>query len=132
MAKFSKADLESANRRMQMLSYYPTDPGAHAAIMELLAKMCPSREALIWLVDAMVNRVGAWKGPAELRGVLCWRFTPADGVEASSSVPGFTPADGEALTLERASQSTPPPYLISADPECRKLVQSIADRRRLM
>jgi hypothetical protein len=69
--------------------------------MALLAQMCPSREALDWLVDQMVNRVGIWKGPAELRGVLCWHFKPADGSEAESSIPGFRPADSEQLCIER-------------------------------
>ncbi len=84
-----------------MLAFYPTDAGAQGAVMELLGKMCPSREALEWLVDQTVNKVGAWKGPAELRGVLCWKFKPADGVEADSSVPGFTLADGMRISTER-------------------------------
>jgi hypothetical protein len=84
-----------------MLAYYPSDPGTQGAIMTLLAGMCQSREALDWLVNQMVNRVGAWKGPAELRGVLCSRFKPADGVEADSSIPGLRPADSEQLYLER-------------------------------
>ncbi len=102
--RFNKADLEVAMGRLGMLSYFPSEPSIQAAIMDLLARMCPHREALEWLVDQMVNHVGQWKGPAELRGVLCWRWTPADGVEASCSIPGFTPSDGEALTIERSGE----------------------------
>lgn len=80
--------------------------------MALLAQMCPHKEALDWLVTTVVNRIGVWKGPAELRGILCWKFKPADGVEFDSSLPGFTLADGERLSIEqhdeiRAAERTP-------------------------
>ena len=101
MENFNPTDLRDANARLKMLAYYPTDPEAQAAVMELLAKMVPSREALTWLVDTIINRVGQWKGPSELRGVLCWRFAPADGVEVDSSIVGFRPEDGERLSIEQ-------------------------------
>ncbi len=101
---FGRADLLAANARLKMLAFYPSDPEAQAAVMELLAKICPDREALEWLVDTMINKVGTWKGPTELRGVLCWRYPPADGVEADSSIRGFTPADGESLSIERHNE----------------------------
>jgi hypothetical protein len=134
MAKFTKADLQAASNKFKMLSYYPTDPGAQAAVMELLAAMCPHREALDWLVDAMVNRVGKWPGPAELRGVLCWHCRPADGIEAPCSLAGFTAADGERLHMQRLELGEPGvrPKLVSADQNCQALVLSIADRRRYM
>lgn len=102
--KITEADLRRANARMSMLSFYPSDSMAQGAIQELLARMCPSLEALEWLVTTMIDRVGQWKGPAELRGVLCWRYRPADGVEGNCSLPGFRPEDGEALSLERHAQ----------------------------
>ncbi len=68
-ARFTKADLMAANARLKMLAFYPQDGQAQGAIMALLARMCPDTEALNWLVDAMVNRVGTWRGPAEMRGV---------------------------------------------------------------
>lgn len=86
MDKFTEADLRIANARLKLLMFYPSDPEAQGALMELLARMCPNREALTWLVDTMINRVGVWKGPTELRGVLCCKFAPADGIEAHSSV----------------------------------------------
>ena len=98
---FGKADLHAANARLKMLSFYPPDPEAQAAVMELLARMCPHREALDWLVSTMIDKVGTWKGPTELRGVLCWRYPPADGIEAICTIAGFTPADGERLSIER-------------------------------
>jgi hypothetical protein len=130
-SKFAKVDLVKANARLKMLSFYPSDSEAQAAVMELLAKMCPSLEALTWLVDTMTNRVGTWKGPAELRGVLCWHCRPADGIEAPCSITGFTPQDGETLTIERGYRDDRP-LLVSGDADCRALVRSIADKRRLM
>jgi len=61
MAKFTKAHLQSANARLAMLQFYPTDPMTQAAIQELLARMCPDLAALEWLVTTMIDRVGAWK-----------------------------------------------------------------------
>ena len=127
MSKFTNADLEAANTRFQMLSYYPPSPSAQAAVMELLAKMCPHKEALEWLVDTMLNRVGTWKGPMELRGVLCWKFKPADGEEVNSSLAGFTAEDGERVSAERNQDIA---AIESA--EARELLRSLSDRKRLM
>lgn len=104
MAMFSATDLDEAVEDLSMLEYFPREPGAQVAIMRLLAKMCPHRESLRWLVDTMTNRVGKWQGPMELRGVLCWKFRPSDGIEVSATIPGFTPADGEAKSLEAHGQ----------------------------
>jgi hypothetical protein len=46
-------------------------------------------------------RFGIWNGLAELRGVLCCRFKPPDGIEANSSIPGFRPADSEQFYIEQ-------------------------------
>lgn len=86
---------------MGMLSYFPSDPGVRGAIVALLAQICPHREALEWLVDAMINKVGAWKGPMELRGVLCWHYRPADGIEVDATTAGFRPVDSELAVIER-------------------------------
>ncbi|MCL4853371.1 MAG: hypothetical protein KJZ78_18605 [Bryobacteraceae bacterium] len=122
MAKFNEADLRRANARLAMCSFYPSDEAVQAAIMELLAKMCPSLEALQWLTTTMIDRVGVWKGPMELRGVLCWRYKPADGVEANSSLPGFRPEDGEALSLERHAQ-------LKAGGVCEEAMQFITEAK---
>lgn len=104
MNKFTQHDLQKAIGDLGMCEFFPTDPGVQAAVMNLLAKMCPSREALAWLMDTMVNRVGKWHGPKELRGVLCTRYPPADSIEATSSIAGFTPEDGYAQSLAEHEQ----------------------------
>jgi len=104
MATFDESDLEQAVDELSMLEYFPQNPGAQAATQRLLAKMCPSREALLWLVSTMVNRVGKWHGPSELRGVLCWKYPPADGISGDCSIAGFRPSDGEELSLNAHEQ----------------------------
>lgn len=104
MAKFTPQDLQQAVEDLSMLEYFPREPGAQAAIMRLLAKIVPHREALKWLVDMFTNRVGKWHGPTELRAVLCTRYAPQDGIEAWSQIGGFTAADGEQRSLEAHEQ----------------------------
>ena len=86
--------------RMTMLRYFPADPIAQGEIGLLLQRMISRPEHLEWLTDMMVNHVGEWQGPKELRGLLCSRFKPADGIEEYTSIPGFAPADCEARNLE--------------------------------
>lgn len=100
--KFTPADLDWAADELGMLDYFPRD--SRAAVMTLLARMCPHRRALKWLVNEAVNHVGKWPGPAELRGMLCTRFDPADGVDHWCSLPGYTAADAEAKQIELHEQ----------------------------
>lgn len=102
--RFSKHDLTIAVGRLSMCRFFPTDEATRAAIGVLLAKICPSKEALNWLVDQFVNQIGEWRGPVELRGVLCWRYKPADGIEASASISGYRPEDGEAQVFDQHQQ----------------------------
>lgn len=95
MQKCSRSDIDSGLAKLSMLRYWPSDQATRAEIGILLAKMVPHREALRWLVDELVNKVGEWPGPAELRGLLCTRFKPADGNERDCSLPGYRPSDYE-------------------------------------
>jgi hypothetical protein len=103
MAKWADDDLEMAVARLAMCkdSFWAADPVQKSAVMMLLAKMCPSPEALYWLVDEVCDKVGTWPGPKELRGILCTKYDPADGVDAWCNIPGYRASDGEAKTLER-------------------------------
>ena len=95
--KFSHRDLEQACDDFAMLAYWPAE--ARASVMRLLAQMCPHREALRWLVAEVVNHVGKWPGSAELRGILCSRYEPADGIDQWSELAGYRAEDGEARYL---------------------------------
>lgn len=104
MERLSKADLDAAISQLSMCARFPSDEGARAAIQLLLAHICPSCEALDWLVGEFVNRIGEWKGPVELRGVLCTRYPPVDGIEATCSIAGYRPEDAEARNYDRHQQ----------------------------
>lgn len=102
--QFTNRDLQAAINELSMCEYFPSEAGARGAIQLLLARMCPDREALEWLVREFVDRIGKWHGPVELRGILCTRYKPADGIEASSSLPGYRPEDAYERHLEQHAQ----------------------------
>ena len=96
---FDETDLSRANRTLQVIPFYPADEVAQASIAEFLARICPHRTALLWLVDTLVERMPAWTGLPDVRGLLCCRYRPADGVEGTCCVAGFTPRDGESRQI---------------------------------
>jgi hypothetical protein len=99
---FSAADLDRACDELGMLEFFR--PDLRAPVMRLLRDMCPHKRALRWLVEELVNHVGKWPGPAEVRGLLCSRFDPADGIDQWCSLPGYTAAEQEEKHLERHKQ----------------------------
>ena len=90
----------AAVAKMTMLRYFPADPVAQGEIGSFLQRMVDKPEHLSWLTDMMMNHVEEWQGPKELRGLLCSRFRPLDGIEEYTSIAGFSPADCEARNLE--------------------------------
>lgn len=104
MPDISKNDLERACDDLAMLPFFPVE--ARASVMHLLAKMCPSKKALQWLVTEAVNRCPKWPGPAELRGLLCSRYDAADGVDQPHcSIPGHTAAECEARYIAQHEET---------------------------
>lgn len=76
------------------IPFFPAE--ASAAIMDAIAKFVDKPERLNWLVDTAVQTMRKWDGVAELRGLYCTRFKPADGIEAPClTTPGYTPEDCE-------------------------------------
>lgn len=98
--KFTQKDISTAIGELSMLRWFPSDEGARVAVRTLLAKICPSLEALRWLVDQMAL-VGEWQGPRELRAVLCRKFTPADGVVVKTPKTSEEIAEAYDRMLER-------------------------------
>lgn len=97
--KPTKNDIIQAVRRMHALAMFPNDQHAREEIMRIIERMVGTKEQLDWLVSSMIDRVGEWKGPREMRGIFCTRFKPLDGIESYASAAGFTPADSESLCL---------------------------------
>lgn len=98
--KITKQHLDEATDQMQMLEYWRSDAAFIASVQTYLAKICPNVEALEWLTAALVNHIGKWPGPHELRGLLCTKYDAADGIDAYCSLPGFSPSDFERKHLE--------------------------------
>jgi hypothetical protein len=102
--KFTAQDLDTAIADLSMCQFFPADEATRSSIQLLLVKMCPNREALTWLVDQFVNRIGEWRGAVELRAVLCWHYRPADGIEATSAIAGYSADDGERANYDQQQQ----------------------------
>jgi hypothetical protein len=100
-SKFTRKDIEIAINRLKLMKFFPGDPGAQASLGELLARICPSLEALEWLTRTLLDRVPEWPGAHEVRGVLCTKYDAADGIDAYCSIPGFRAADFEAQAYDR-------------------------------
>ena len=99
---FTEAELQEAVDDLEMLDFFPKE--TRGAVLTLLRKMVPHKTALTWLVSEYVNHIGKWHGPAELRGVLCYRFDPADGIDQWCSLPGYSAADAEAKATSEHEQ----------------------------
>lgn len=92
--------ITAAVEELGICKYFPSGEGERKAIMRLIRAMVNTKQQLDWLVSVMVNKIGEWRGPVELRGVFCSRFRPADGAEADcAATPGFTPDELEARTI---------------------------------
>lgn len=101
----TQRDIENALDRLAILQYWPSDPVARKGIGLLLERIVDRADKLEWLVETMINRVGTWHGPMELRGVYCTRFKPADGIEANCiSSSGFTAVDSERSWYEQEAK----------------------------
>lgn len=107
-----KLQIARAVDELSILRYFPPEPAQRAGIMALMERFIPpgNSDQLEWLVWTMIDRVGEWHGPVELRGVFCTRYRPADGIEANCMVsPGFTPEEMEsrAAPPDKRAQLTP-------------------------
>lgn len=102
--KPNSEELNHAVQRMSVLAFFPAGQAAGVEIVRILASMCATYEQLDWLVSTMIDRVGEWKGPKEMRGLFCTRYRPADGIEAECSIAGFTAADGEQRSIVAAAE----------------------------
>jgi hypothetical protein len=113
---------ENAVGRLAALAFFPVSDEARTEIMRLLYRMVSTVEQLNWLCTTMIDRVGTWRGPVELRGVFCTRFKPADGIEANClTTPGFTALDSEAEYIQEQPAALSPG-------ESQKLLNGLKDR----
>jgi hypothetical protein len=125
----TKDQITSAVAALGAMSFFPSDAPARKAIMQLIARMVGTKEQLDWLVLTMIDKVGEWKNPKELRGVYCSRFRPADGVEADCAATiEFTPHELAEPSLAWHEDNKLLRESPSPDTEVRALVQSAVRR----
>jgi hypothetical protein len=98
--QITKAELDDAVSDLSLMAYFPVGEDARAALCRALAKMMPSYEALRWSVDRLVAMPIHWPGIGELRGLLCMKYDPADGISATCSLPGYSAAECENRYIE--------------------------------
>ena len=99
--------MEEAAEKLSAIPFFPSSDGAVLEIMHQLKNMIGGgivygstpQERLDWLVTVAVNAMRTWGGIPELRGLLCTRWKPADGIEGYSSLPGYTEQNSRSLTL---------------------------------
>jgi hypothetical protein len=122
--KITQADLERACNRLETMDFFPKEQ--RAVVMEELLRMAPHADALEWTVSHAVARSGKWPGLAELRGLLCQEFTPADGIANEPKLPQFEEyryakrlRDQTAQEAEEAQLKTRQ-HLIEDSPEARQ------------
>lgn len=93
--------LAAALVQLSILKFFPMDELQHRAMTEYLRRLCGHAEGLAWLVAQLVNHVGEWPGSADVRGIYCTRFKPADGIEnLNCRLSGFTPTDCETKEVQ--------------------------------
>jgi hypothetical protein len=73
-----------------ILKFFPNTDKAHIEVADLVMKLCASAEQALWLRERVSSEWNEWKGPAELRGLFCRRFKPADGILAEEERSGLT------------------------------------------
>lgn len=123
--KITNENLAMALCQLSLMKYFPSEPMQQKGLAVFLQRLCGHREGLEWLVQNLVNHVSEWPGPAEVRGIYCTRFKPADGIENfNCTLPGFTPEDGEMASATRDVAALP-------QGEARGLLESIAPGGKL-
>jgi hypothetical protein len=68
---------------LTLLKFFPSDDGGRRALFLMVGRMCANEDQVRWLVRRTLELCNEWPGPKALRQILCSKFTPADGVEAS-------------------------------------------------
>lgn len=97
-----EAVIELAN-----IPFAPQEPAQQKALMRQIAAFANQPDAVRWCVHMAAVRWTRWLGPAELRGIYCSRFPPADGISGDCvETVGLTADDNEAAYLEAQAAET--------------------------
>jgi hypothetical protein len=109
-----------------LMKFFPSDPGARAALSRLLQRMCGSFDQAQWLVDRALDLYAEWPGTTEVRALYCSHFKPADGIDANSIIYPNGFLDGRPATIEAAPQyKIEAGEPVSEDPEIALVVSDL-------
>jgi hypothetical protein len=105
--------------QFSLMKFFPSDPGAKAALSRLLQRMCGSFVEAQWLVDTALDVYSDWPGTSELRALYCSRFKPTDGIEAYSVIfpEGFLNGRPQQQQISEARYQIEAGEHVSTDPE---------------
>jgi len=91
--------VEAVHAMGLLIPFFPKDDIAQAIIARHLSSFVNTETELQWLTAAACGSIRDWErngGLPELRGLFCTQFTPADGVAAYCTTPGYRASDLEA------------------------------------
>lgn len=89
------AAIKAVRRACAFIPMMPQDDVFVAELTEELQLLVNNEEELAWLVNTMRRVMTKWQSIAQLRGLFCTRFAPADGFVNACTVPGYTTEDLE-------------------------------------
>lgn len=109
--------------KLTLMKFFPVDPQARTALVQLICGMAQTNEQVEWLVRRALTLFNEWPGPRELRALYCSKFRPADGAEANSALyPSHEYGGGFPSELPRQM-----PALTPGRDEARKMLAGIAE-----
>ncbi len=100
------------------MKFFPSDPYARAALVEMLGEMCESEDQVRWLVKEVRTKYPEWPGVYELRRLFCARFRPQDGIVVADSSGGV---EGTYTFTLGPSQAWPPESKQIGGPQLKAL-----------
>ncbi len=121
MVNVKRAAAEIA--KLSLMKYFPSDPDARAALVQIICEFADSNEKIEWLVKRALAIFKEWPGPYELRALYCSRWRPADGTEAYSAL---FPADeyGGGFPRDPALPARPDELLPIGKDEARRMLEN--------
>lgn len=90
---------ESVAAMSEVIPFFPKSETAKKLLATLLAQFVNTKPELDWLTLKSCELIRDWEksgGIAELRGLFCTQFAPADGIAADCTTPGYRAEEREA------------------------------------
>jgi hypothetical protein len=134
----SPESITVALKAFDALAWFPKEPTARVFIGDAMRTMCPSAEALQYLVRIVLHHYTTWEdcGIPGLRQIVCTKFKPADGIESEPTkrFPDGLPSETkhEPLALPPgAHRALPAGHVASGDAQIDQAVDNAATTVRM-